>query len=177
MGPALFYAASRTTRVVPAAHLTAIALGALFTVISSGWIAPELIRGDMTRQHDAFADWAAHASSSSVNGIHVAPLDFSRLQAAKPWPELIRSATEPPRHQFPLMPRYVEPGEEKRPAADGQEIIDRLFLVVLAIGSGVAGGTIGRSTRGPVDVQIIDHTERRTEASPMRSTGNRPPLQ
>jgi hypothetical protein len=47
MGPALFYAASPTTRVVPAAHLTTIALGALFTVISSGWIAPELIRRDL----------------------------------------------------------------------------------------------------------------------------------
>jgi hypothetical protein len=46
--------ASRTPRVVPAAHLTTIALGALFTVISSGWIAPELIRRDLTRQHDAF---------------------------------------------------------------------------------------------------------------------------
>src|ERR1700681_1964391 len=60
MGPALFYATSRTTRVVPAAHLMTFALGAVFTVISSGWIGP-------------------------------------------PWPELIRSATEPPRHPTPLM--------------------------------------------------------------------------
>jgi hypothetical protein len=156
--------ASRTPRVVPAAHLTTIALGALFTVISSGWIAPELIRRDLTRQHDAFGRWAAHAPSSSANGIYVPPLDFSLFQKAKPWPELIRSATESPRQQFPLMPRYVDPGEAKRPAADRQEIIDRLFLVLLAFGSGVAGGTIGGSTRGPVDVQVIDHAERRTEA-------------
>ena len=164
IGPALFYTASRTTRVVPAAYLTTIALGALFTVISSGWIAPELIRRDLTRQHDAFARWAAHAPSSSANGIYVPPLDFSLFQEAKSWPELIRSATEPPRHQFPLMPRYVDPGEANRPAADRQEIMDRLFLVLLAFGSGVAGGTIGPSTRGPVDVPVSDHAERRTEA-------------
>lgn len=152
MGPALFYAASRTIRDVPAAHLTTIALGALFTVISSGWIAPELIRRDLTRQHDAFARWAAHAPSSSINGIYVPPLDFSQFQEAKPWPELIRSATEPPRHPSSLMPWYVAPGEEKRPAADRQEIMDRLFLVLLAFGSGVAGGTIRGSTRGHASV-------------------------
>jgi hypothetical protein len=150
MGPAVLYATSRSTRVAPAAYLIPAALGMFLTVLSSGWIAPTLIRHDMTRQYEGYARWAVHAPSSSVRGWYTPPLDFSSFQPAKSWPELIRSAVEPPRHQSALMPWYVAPGEENRPAADRHEIIERVFLVLLAFGSAVVGGTIGRLTGQPV---------------------------
>jgi hypothetical protein len=156
IGPAVVYATWRTTRVAPAAYLTAAALGMFVTVLSSGWIAPTLIRYDMTQQHDRFARWAAHAPSSSTQGWYVPPLDFSTFQPAKPWPELIRSAAAPPEHQSALMPRYVAPGEENRPAADRREIVERLLLLLLALGSTVIGATIGRITRAAARLEGID---------------------
>jgi hypothetical protein len=163
MGPALFYASWRMTRVAPMAYLTTAALGMWMTVISSGWIAPTVIRHRGTRLHDDFADWATHAPSSSVRGWYVPPLDFSWFPQAKSWPELVRSAAEPPRHQSVLMPRYVDPNEETRPAADRHEIFERLLLVSLAFSSAVVGGTIGRFTRHRVDIDAIDDGKRQTE--------------
>ena len=152
----MLYATRRTTRVAPVAYASAAALGVFVTVLSSGWIAPTLIRYDMTRQHDRFARWAAHAPSTSRQGWYVPPLDFSSFQPAKPWPELILSAAEPPGHPSALMPRYVAPGEEERPAADRREMIERLWLILLAFGSAVLGATIGRITHAPGHVEGID---------------------
>jgi hypothetical protein len=144
VGLAVCVATSRGTRVPPAAYASTAFIGVCLTVISSGWIAPTLIRHEATRQHDAYARWAAHAPSSSVQGWYVPPPDFGPFPAAKSWPELIVSATTPPRHQLPTAPWYIVPGEENRPAYDREEIIERLLLVLLAVGSTVAGATIGR---------------------------------
>lgn len=160
MGPAVFWATWRARRVAPAAYLMTAVFGMFVTALSSGWIAPTLIRHVMTRQHEDYARWAAHAPSSSVRGWYVPPLDFSSFQSAKLWPELMLSAAEPPRHQSALMPRYITPTEENRPSYDREEIMERLFLVVLAFGSAVAGGTIGRFTKPPV-AEYRPRTERR----------------
>ncbi len=154
IGPALVYATRRSTRIAPAGYLAVAALGVLVTMLSSGWIAPALIRHEMTQQHDAYARWAAHAPSSSTHGWYVPPLDFSGFQPAKAWPELILSAAEPPRHQSPLMPGYVALGEEMRPAADRREIIERLLIVLMAFGSAILGAAIGRITEGPAVAAI-----------------------
>ncbi|HEX7797900.1 MAG TPA: hypothetical protein VF456_26240 [Vicinamibacterales bacterium] len=157
IGPTLLYATWRTTtRVAPAAYLTAAALGMFVTVLASGWIAPALIRYDMTQQHDGYARWAAHAPSSSTQGWYVPPLDFSWFAPAKPFPELILGAIEPLRRQSELMPLYVTPDEEKRSSADRREIFERLFLVLLAFASAVVGATIGRFATVATAVEVID---------------------
>src|SRR5262249_42478027 len=95
---------------------------------------------DLRGQHDRYARWAAHAPSSSVRGWFVPPLDFSPIQPARLWPELIRGSA----------------GEGNRPAADRREIVERVVLVLLTFVSAVAGGTTGRLARrslafGPID--------------------------
>ncbi len=155
MGPALFIATWRTQRVAPAAYVTAAGLGIVLTVISSGYIAPALIRLEMIRQHDSFARWAAQAPSSSVRGWYVPPLDFSSWEVAESWPDLIRSAAEPPRHESALVPWYVTPDEAARPARDRQEIMERLLLIPLTLGSAVIGAAIGRAMRHPSKVDPI----------------------
>ena len=149
IGPALFYATRRTTRVVPAAYATVTIFAMLVTIASSGWIAPTMVRVEGIRNHDRFADWAAHAPSSSRRGWYVPPLDFSSFSPSKNWPELIRSALEPPKHEFPLMPQYVAPAEQMRPAADRREIVERIVLVLLAFSCGIVGTVIGGLTKRP----------------------------
>jgi hypothetical protein len=152
MGPALCYATWRTQRVAPAAYVTVAALGIVLTVLASGYIAPALIRREMIRQHDSYARWAAQAPSSSVRGWYVPPLDFSSWEVAQSWPDLMRSAAESLRHESALVPWYVAPGEDTRPARDRQEIMERLLLIPLTLGSAVIGTTIGRAMRRPSNV-------------------------
>jgi hypothetical protein len=158
IGPAAVYARWRISRIPPAAYLTAAMFAMSITTLSSGWIAPILIRHHMTRQHDRFARWAAHAPSSSTQGWYVPPVDFSAFQPAKPWPELIVSAAEPPRHAFAMTPRYVAPGEKERPAADRREIIERLSLVVIAVASAVVGTIIGGLGHARASVNATEAT-------------------
>ncbi|HEX3702106.1 MAG TPA: hypothetical protein VHU82_02170 [Vicinamibacterales bacterium] len=146
IGPALFYATRRTGRVAPAVYVPLLIFAIFGTVTTSGWIAPALVRREATRQHERFVAWAAHAPSSSVQGWYVPPLEFSSFQPAKSWPELLHSAAEPPRHEFPLMPQYVAPGEQIRPAADRREVVERILLVVVAVSAAMAGATLGRLT-------------------------------
>ena len=49
MFPALLFAARRGAAFAPGAALMTIALGALLTTASSGWIAPAVVRWDAIR--------------------------------------------------------------------------------------------------------------------------------
>jgi hypothetical protein len=136
MLPALLYATRRRAAITPGAALAAIAAGTLLTIVSSGWIAPAVVRRDGIRQHDQFVD--------STGGRHQIPrIDFDGCPDCQSWPGLIRGAVAPFKHRYPGYPNYVAPEDRGLPEWYRSVLRERLLLIVFAILAGLIGWRLG----------------------------------
>ena len=137
MFPALFYATRRTAGFTRAAAIRTIALGAVLTVISSGWATPAFERWKGARQHDALA-------RATDGHIYLTPFEEHGYPPNESWPDLFRGAVAPDRHRYPGYPHYVAPEDRGLREFYLMTIYDRLFLIDLALLAGLLGCAAGR---------------------------------
>jgi hypothetical protein len=141
MLPTLWYSARRNPTLPSAAALGTIAVGVLMTLLSSGWIAPAVVRTESIIQRER--------RLVSGEGI-VTYARYSRFDwgpEAEAWPELVRGAFAPPIHRFPGNPTYVAL-EDRGVAAYHRTVIkERLLLLALALLSGLLGWWLGARSR------------------------------
>ena len=140
MFPALFYAARHSARFTRAARIRTIALGALLTIISSGWVAPAFERWKGARQRDAFV-------RATAGRIYLPPVEEHGYPPSESWPDLIRGVVAPDRHRYPGYQNYVAPEDRGMREVYRMTIYDRLFLIDLALLAGLLGCTAGRPRR------------------------------
>jgi hypothetical protein len=143
MFPALLYATRRSVAFTPGAALLAIALGALLTIASSGWIAPAVVRANTVRQYNRFI-----ADSGGHNKIAIASVDFHGCPDCSAWPDLIRGAFAPLKHRYPGYPNYVAPEDRGLPEWYRAVLRERLLLIALAISAGSIGWRLVRFSAG-----------------------------
>lgn len=137
MFPALFYATRRSAGFTRAAAIRTIALGAVVTVASSGWIAPAFERWKGARQRDAFL-------RDTGGRIYLPPVEEHAYPPNDSWPDLFRGAVAPDRHRYPGYPTYVAPEDRGLREFYRMTIYDRLFLIDLALLAGLLGRAAGR---------------------------------
>jgi hypothetical protein len=140
MFPAVFFAARRRTIAAPVAPLLTIATGAVLTIISSGWVAPAIVRLNQI-QHYGHAPRGLPETESLESQLDAYP-------DGKAWPALIRGASAPLRHRYPGYPNYVAPEDRGLPQWHRSVIRERLLLIVLASIAGLTGWWLG-ATRAP----------------------------
>jgi hypothetical protein len=135
MFPVLLVAARGRSNGPHGSALLTIAAGMLVTVVSSGWLAPAVVRwGEIRQRNQVFA----------TGGRLVLPGDyFDACPDCQAWPGLIRGAFAPLKHRYAGYPNYVAPEDRGLPAWYRAVLRERLLLAIFAMLAGLAGWALG----------------------------------
>jgi hypothetical protein len=137
MFPVLLFAARRRANVTSGTALLTVAAGTLLTIVSSGWIAPAVVRWDAIRARE-------RTIIARSDGFRASPMmGFEECPDCSAWPGLIRGAIAPLKHRYPGYPDYVAPEDRFLPGWYRSVIRERLLLIAFAMLAGLAGWWLG----------------------------------